>query len=101
MKPSQEAFAAMICIFENYQFNIWYANNLQGLNDSFVPFEKLVSIKLPDLHKHLKEKFWLEMGIEHYSSLFLPNWLLELFYSALPFDLLLRSVYLQQRRQQQ
>eukprot|EP01126_Amoeba_proteus_P057548 TRINITY_DN7330_c0_g3_i5.p1 TRINITY_DN7330_c0_g3~~TRINITY_DN7330_c0_g3_i5.p1 ORF type:complete len:107 (-),score=19.54 TRINITY_DN7330_c0_g3_i5:409-729(-) len=53
-----EAFAAMICIFENYQFNIWYANNLQGLNDSFVPFEKLVSIKLPDLHKHLRNSGW-------------------------------------------
>jgi len=84
-----ECYTALRIIFLNYNMGEWYGNNLAGLTKSFPKFEAIVQAKLPNLHNHLKRHI-ANSGIEHYSSLFLTNWILELFYSSLPFSVVLQ-----------
>eukprot|EP01126_Amoeba_proteus_P056975 TRINITY_DN7222_c0_g1_i1.p1 TRINITY_DN7222_c0_g1~~TRINITY_DN7222_c0_g1_i1.p1 ORF type:complete len:271 (+),score=57.86 TRINITY_DN7222_c0_g1_i1:600-1412(+) len=84
-----EAFGALCQLFSNFSFNYWYADGLVGILNFFDKFEHMVEVKIPQLHAHLKRVITDGMGMS-YSSLFLPNWILECYYSTLPFSLVVK-----------
>jgi len=83
------AFGAMQKMFSSYGFHYYYANDLAGVTNSYAPFEELVKSKFPALHDHLTKHITKGMHIT-YSALFLPNWMLECYYSSLPFTLVIK-----------
>jgi len=80
----------MKVIFEEYALNDWYSDNLLGLQQCFPVFEYLVQRKLPQLHNYLTVNLAEQVGVQHYSALFLTNWFLELFYDSLGWPLMLK-----------
>eukprot|EP01127_Copromyxa_protea_P017253 TRINITY_DN5234_c2_g1_i1.p1 TRINITY_DN5234_c2_g1~~TRINITY_DN5234_c2_g1_i1.p1 ORF type:complete len:570 (+),score=82.83 TRINITY_DN5234_c2_g1_i1:1620-3329(+) len=90
LPEEKEAFSVLATLFNEYHLTSWYENNLQGLTESFSPFEELVMKKIPRVHEHLDKVLREGMMVDYYSSLFLTNWILELFFGIIPFDLMLK-----------
>jgi len=89
--PTEElAFGALKELFSRYSLNEWYANSLSGLQHHVFPvFEALVQQHLPNVHAHLNQILGKNMDVEHYSGLFVTSWFLELFFDALPWNMML------------
>jgi len=83
------SFGAMRKMFASYGYHYLYTNNLSGVTSCYDPFEAMVKARQPALHEHMTKHITVGMGIP-YPALFLPNWLLECFYSSLPFTLVVK-----------
>jgi len=80
----EECFYAMISLFAKHGLRYMLIRDLEGLRDtSFTIFQKLVGHYFPEVDGHLEM-----IGI--HPSLFLPNWLLEMFFGYIPFNIVLQ-----------
>jgi hypothetical protein len=85
-----EAFGAMKVLFADYSLRFWFQDGMKGIQETFTAFELFVNKKMPQLHKHLQQHIGKMLGDGQYSSLFVTNWFLELYYAVLPFPLVVR-----------
>jgi len=80
----EECFYAMVSLFRKHGLRFVLIHDLEGLRETvFVIFQKLVAHFFPEVDSHLEM-----IGI--HPSLFLPNWMLELFFGYVPFTLALQ-----------
>lgn len=103
----------MKVLFAEYSLRYWFQDGMKGIRETYTAFETFVHKKMPGLHKHLVPlKFLITyrihssrsrlrpspqqqhigkmLGDGQYSSLFVTNWFLELYYCVLPFPLVVR-----------
>lgn len=80
----------MKVLFADYSLRFWFQDGMKGIKETYTAFEQFVNKKMPQLHKHLAQHVGKMLGDGQYSSLFVTNWFLELYYAVLPFPLVLR-----------
>jgi hypothetical protein len=83
-EDDNEAFAALVMLFQRYKLHDWYRNDLQGLR------EEVFSVFSAMMEKYLKKTKRQLDSLHIAPSLIMTPWCLELFFSNLPYELVIR-----------
>lgn len=92
------AFNAFVNLFENWKMQEWYKGDLYGLREEvFVAFPAMMQKHLKKTKTHLvrlplvlHSALTAQDSMHIAPSLFITQWCLELFFSSVPFELVLR-----------
>jgi len=84
IEDEEVSFLALVSLFRNYGLRFMLIRDLEGLRETaFVIFEKLTVHYFPEICNH-----FAMIGL--HPSLFLTNWLLEIFFGYVPYTLMLQ-----------